>query len=45
LIFALFYGKDLVQVYLIDEPEIHLNWQLEEKLFEFLNWFSNEYKK
>ncbi len=45
LIFALFYGKDLVQVYLIDEPEIHLNWQLEEKLFEFLDWFSGEYKK
>ena len=45
LVFALFYGKDSIQVYLIDEPEIHLNWQLEESLFDFLDWFVNEYKK
>ena len=45
LIFAIFYSKDSADVYLIDEPEVHLNWQLEEKLFIFLNWFSNEYSK
>lgn len=45
LIFALFHSKDVTQVYLIDEPEVHLNWQLEEKLFEFLDWFATTHKR
>ena len=45
LIFALYYSKDSTQIYLIDEPEVHLNWQLEEKMFRFLNWFAEEYQK
>ncbi|MFA6136437.1 MAG: AAA family ATPase [Candidatus Paceibacterota bacterium] len=45
LIFAVYYSKDSFQGFLIDEPEVHLNWQLEEKLFEFFDWFSKEYNK
>lgn len=45
LIFAIFHSKDSAQIYLIDEPEVHLNWQLEEKLFKFLAWFCEEYQK
>ncbi len=30
-------GKGTTDVYLIDEPEVHLNWHLEEKLFQFLD--------
>ena len=32
-------------VFLIDEPEVHLNWHLEERLFEFLDDYCNEYEK
>lgn len=45
LIFALFYSVNETQVYLIDEPEIHLNWQLEEKLFTFFDLFAKENNK
>ncbi len=45
LIFAIYYAKESAQIYLIDEPEVHLNWQLEEKLFQFLDRFCQEYKK
>lgn len=45
LFFAIFDAKDEVPIYLIDEPEVHLNWQLEEKLFQSLNWFCETYKK
>lgn len=45
LIFAIYYSKESIDVYLVDEPEIHLNWQLEEKLFEFLDWFAKEHRK
>lgn len=45
LIFAIFDAREEVQVYLIDEPEVHLNWQLEEKLFLALDWFCEEYGK
>jgi ABC-type methionine transport system ATPase subunit len=45
LICALLFGKDSADTFLIDEPEIHLNWSLEEKLFEFFDWFSSEYDK
>ncbi len=30
-------AKDRMDVYLIDEPEVHLNWHLEERLFAFLD--------
>ncbi|ANP46058.1 AAA family ATPase [Candidatus Viadribacter manganicus] len=30
-------GRDNFDVFLIDEPEVHLNWHLEEKLFGFLD--------
>jgi len=45
LVSNLYASKDAHDVFLIDEPEIHLNWHLEEKLFKFLDWFCIEYKK
>ncbi|MBU0614019.1 ATP-binding protein [Patescibacteria group bacterium] len=45
LIFAIYFVRKDTDVYLIDEPEVHLNWQLEEKLFSFLDWFCNEHSK
>lgn len=45
LFFAIFDAKDDIQVFLIDEPEVHLNWQLEEKLFKALDWFCTTYDK
>jgi hypothetical protein len=45
LVFAVFYVKDTADIYLIDEPEIHLNWLLEEKLFGFFDWFAQTYNK
>ncbi len=45
LLFNIYYVKDDSDVYLIDEPEVHLNWILEEKLFSFLGAFSKEHGK
>lgn len=45
LVFNIYLMKDDVDVFLIDEPEIHLNWTLEENLFDFLKKFSEQYKK
>lgn len=39
LILSIHTSMDKVDVYLIDEPEVHLNWHLEERLFNFLNDF------
>lgn len=39
LILSIHSGRDNVDVYLIDEPEVHLNWHLEERLFSFLDDF------
>jgi predicted ATPase len=39
LILSIHTGRDNVDVYLIDEPEVHLNWHLEERLFNFLDDF------
>jgi predicted ATPase len=36
LVLNLSTSKDGVDTYLIDEPEVHLNWHLEAQLFEFL---------
>ena len=45
LILNIFSSKDGVDLYLIDEPEVHLNWHLEERLFSFLNEFTKQYDK
>ena len=46
LILSIYTGKDNVDVYLIDEPEVHLNWHLEDRLFNFLDDFcENEAKQ
>lgn len=39
------FSADKYDVFLIDEPEVHLNWSLEKKLFEFLESFSRDFKK
>lgn len=38
-------ASDTIDVYLIDEPEVHLNWHLEEKLFAFLDDLCNRQQK
>lgn len=45
LIFNIYVHRDGFDVFLVDEPEIHLNWSLESNLFNFLKWFSEEHKK
>ncbi len=45
LICALIFSKDSSDTILIDEPEIHLNWSLEEKLFKFFDWFCSEFDR
>jgi predicted ATPase len=45
LITNLYASKDRYEVYLIDEPEVHLNWHLEERLFEFFLRFCERYDK
>jgi len=45
LILNLYTSRDSYDVYLIDEPEIHLNWHLEEKLFAYMDSFCSEYEK
>lgn len=45
LVFAIYFTRDFADVYLIDEPEVHLNWSLEEKLFTFLESFCKTYNK
>jgi predicted ATPase len=37
LILSISNSRENVDVYLIDEPEVHLNWHLEERLFAFLD--------
>jgi len=38
-------SRDRFDVFLIDEPEVHLNWHLEEKLFEFFDDYCNKYNR
>lgn len=45
LLFNIYHVKDNSDIYLIDEPEVHLNWILEENLFKFLKDFSVNYNK
>lgn len=41
----IFSSRDRYEVFLIDEPEVHLNWHLEERLFEFLDKICVDYKR
>jgi energy-coupling factor transporter ATP-binding protein EcfA2 len=45
LLFNIYILKDEVDIFIIDEPEIHLNWTLEKNLFNFLEEFSIKYQK
>lgn len=45
LIFNIHFNKNNTDVFLIDEPEVHLNWSLEKGLFTFLDNFSQENQK
>lgn len=45
LIFNLYMSRNESDIFLIDEPEVHLNWSLEMTLFNFLNDFCLRYKK
>lgn len=45
LVVNLFASKETYDIFLIDEPEVHLNWHLEEKLFNYLDAFCTEHKK
>lgn len=45
LLFCIFVSRDKEDVYLIDEPEIHLNWDLEKGLFDFFTWFCEKFSK
>jgi len=45
LTLSVYLFREAHDVYLIDEPEVHLNWSLEQKLFDFLKWFAEEYDK
>lgn len=45
LLFNIYTNRKEEDIFLIDEPELHLNWDLERGLFSFLDWFCEEYKK
>ncbi len=45
LALSIYLFREAHDVYLIDEPEVHLNWSLEQKLFDFLKWFADEHDK
>lgn len=45
LVLNLYVTAPNVDVVLIDEPEVHLNWHLEEKLFKYFNAFCQEHSK
>ncbi len=45
LLFSIYASRDHEDIFLIDEPELHLNWDLERGLFRFLDLFCKEQKK
>lgn len=45
LILNIYMTKSRIDVYVIDEPEVHLNWNLEKKLFKFFDNFSKCHNK
>ena len=38
-------SRNMYDVFSIDEPEVHLNWHLEEKLFELFDDYCNEHNR
>ncbi len=45
LMFNVYFNKNNTDVFLIDEPEVHLNWSLEKGLFTFFDNFAQENQK
>jgi predicted ATP-dependent endonuclease of OLD family len=45
LLFNIYANRDQEDIFLIDEPELHLNWDLERGLFRFLDLFCKKYHK
>jgi hypothetical protein len=45
LVTSIHAARDRIDVYVIDEPEVHLNWHLEEKLFAFLDDLCEAHQK
>lgn len=45
LIFNVYFNKTSTDVFLIDEPEVHLNWSLEKGLFTFFDNFATTNNK
>jgi AAA domain, putative AbiEii toxin, Type IV TA system/Protein of unknown function (DUF4435) len=45
LVVSLYASKEATDVFLIDEPESHLNWHLEEKLFDYFDNFCKVFEK
>ncbi len=45
LVVNLYTSKNRYDIFIIDEPEVHLNWHLEEKLFDYLDDFCRDYEK
>jgi hypothetical protein len=45
LIANIYAARDAHDVFLIDEPEVHLNWSLEERLFGFFDFFCATYQR
>jgi hypothetical protein len=45
LLFNMYATRNDYHIYLIDEPEIHLNWSLERSLFNFFEYFCETYDK
>lgn len=45
LVINIYTSKDRYDIFLIDEPEVHLNWHLEDKLFNYLDNFCENYQK
>ncbi len=41
----MYHSRDEGDIFLIDEPELHLNWSLELKLFEYFKYFCQSFKK
>lgn len=45
LIFNVYFNRSTTDIFLIDEPEVHLNWSLEKGLFKFFDNFAQDHKK
>lgn len=42
---AIYFSRGSTDVYLIDEPEVHLNWSLEFQMFKYFDRFATEFDK